>query len=469
MKASSGYPQHRLSVCMIVRNEAQLLGRCLESVEGCADEIIVVDTGSTDATASIAQGAGAQVIRSDWRDDFSYSRNISIRAATGVWILWLDADDVVPGDSIPKINSLKETDPARVYGFIVRNEKPGNTGSAFLQARMFPNRVDIFFERRIHEQMMPSALRAGFALAETDAIIEHHGYADPATVRTKAARNATLLLEEWNNVRPDAVMALEIAESYTLLGEWAKARHWYAAVLTVDGIRTVMPQIASQACLGLGNMCNRDERHAEAAQWLTQCLALCPHRPDALFSLAVAQDLGGNLAAAAATLRMITAGFESRRLAVGVDQRESRIKAYLRLERVLFDLDKGNEALVMAKEAIAALPKRPEILDMAGRVYLKLRMLTDALHAFEQSLSLNTESNLEAYMGLSRIFALAGRRETAIQTMTAIRPQFGDRPAYWAFRRILTGPSGDAGPPPEVDKDKINEETAALRKLYGIG
>jgi tetratricopeptide (TPR) repeat protein len=465
MNASKHNALHRLSVCMIVKNEAAMLGRCLESVSGCADEIIVVDTGSTDDSVSIAKSAGALVVESDWRDDFSYSRNISLRRASGNWLLWLDADDVVPSVSIPQINVLKQTPPDRVLGFVVKNEKPGSTGSEFMQARMFPNRPDIFFERRIHEQMMPSALRLGMKLEETDVVVEHHGYADPARVKDKADRNVRLLLDEWDPAAPDAVMAIEIADSYSMLGQWAEAERWYTAALAVPGCEAGQPDIASQAFLGIGNIRNRQEKYPEAAEYCGKALALCPGRADALFSLAVAQDMAGDLAAAADTLKKILAGGGGAVLKVGVDFREARIKAYLRLERILGDLKKNSEALAMAREAVQALPERPEILDMQGRLLLKNNMLMDALHAFEKSLQLNTQSNLEGYIGLCRIYTMGGRKETAVQTMAAVRGQFGKKPMYWAFWRMLTGEAGEPAPA-EIDKKEIERETAALSKLY---
>ena len=96
-----------LSVCIIVKNEAALLGRCLNSIKSAADEIVVVDTGSTDNTVEIAESMGAKVVCTQWRDDFAWARNISIEHATGSWILWLDADDVVPPESLPVFSTLK--------------------------------------------------------------------------------------------------------------------------------------------------------------------------------------------------------------------------------------------------------------------------------------------------------------------------------------------------------------------------
>ena len=83
---------------MIVKNEEMNVGECLETVKDFADQVVVVDTGSIDRTVEIAEKYGIGVVRSDWRGDFSYSRNISLDQATSQWVLWLDADDRVPLD-----------------------------------------------------------------------------------------------------------------------------------------------------------------------------------------------------------------------------------------------------------------------------------------------------------------------------------------------------------------------------------
>jgi tetratricopeptide (TPR) repeat protein len=450
---------------MIVKNEAEGIGRCLESVMGFADEIVVVDTGSRDGTADVAQRMGAVVVRSDWRDDFSYSRNISLSRATSEWILWLDGDDAVPAPSVPLINGMKHDAPDKVFGFIVKNEKPGNTGSEFIQARMFPNRRDIYFERRIHEQMMPSALRLGMRLVESAAVIEHHGYADADKVREKSCRNIRLLLTEWNAAASDPVMAIEIADSYFTIGELGDAGKWYRTVLLVPGCESVFGEIASQAYLGLGNIENRRERFTDAIAFLQKALRFCPARADALFSLAVAQDLSGDLAAAVETLRTILSG-RGATLRVGVDFREAEIKAYLRLERIMNDLGRNDEMLELGRNALAALPHRPEIQNMAGRIFFRNGVFMDALHAFEKSLSIDVASNCEAYIGLCQIYLAAGKRDNAEETMRSIRPLFETSPVFWAQWRMVFGTHDDADVPSDIDRAALDRETAALARLF---
>ena len=95
-----------ISLCMIVKDEQAVLGRCLDSVQGIVDEIIVVDTGSSDCTKEIAAAYG-KVQDFEWCDDFSAARNFSFAQATLDYILWLDADDVIEPEDREKFLQLK--------------------------------------------------------------------------------------------------------------------------------------------------------------------------------------------------------------------------------------------------------------------------------------------------------------------------------------------------------------------------
>ena len=85
-----------LSLCMIVRDEEDVLGRCLESVKDLADEIIIVDTGSSDRTKEIAAYYTDRIYDFEWCDDFSAARNFAFSKGTKDFLMWLDADDVIP-------------------------------------------------------------------------------------------------------------------------------------------------------------------------------------------------------------------------------------------------------------------------------------------------------------------------------------------------------------------------------------
>ncbi len=98
-----------LSLAMIVKDEANTIGRVLNDARSFCDELIVVDTGSTDQTVNIATQHGATVFHYPWIDDFSAARNYSFDCCNGDWIIWLDADDVIPESEQQKLLELKQT------------------------------------------------------------------------------------------------------------------------------------------------------------------------------------------------------------------------------------------------------------------------------------------------------------------------------------------------------------------------
>lgn len=97
-----------ISLCMIVKNEERVLGRCLESVQEIADEIIIVDTGSEDRTKKIAEKYHARVFEQEWQDDFSRARNYSFSQAEMDYCMWLDADDIITKSEVLKLKRWKE-------------------------------------------------------------------------------------------------------------------------------------------------------------------------------------------------------------------------------------------------------------------------------------------------------------------------------------------------------------------------
>src|SRR5580658_1936052 len=110
----------RVSLCMIVRNEEASLRECLASVEGLWNDLVVVDTGSSDGTKAVAVAHGARVFDFPWCDDFSAARNESLRHALGDWVFWMDADDRLRSGSRPKLQGLLSELPDASDGYLMR-------------------------------------------------------------------------------------------------------------------------------------------------------------------------------------------------------------------------------------------------------------------------------------------------------------------------------------------------------------
>lgn len=425
-----------LSVCMIAKNEEAIIGRCIESILPAADEIIVNDTGSSDKTVEIAESLGAKIVSSQWKNDFAYSRNLSIDPAKGKWILWLDADDIVPPESISLLNILKQKVPDRVYSIICKNERPDGTGTSFRQARIFPNDKGIFFERTIHEQMMISALKLGFKLEDTDIVVEHHGYADPATLKQKANRNCELLLQEYEKGQRDPVTIIEIGDSYSIMEENENAIEWYKKFLNIKSYGKEFPDLASQALLGLGKILNEHENYSEAEKYIREGLTYMPSRPDLRFSLAVNLDLQGKLDESLEELQKIVKT-EKVTLKVGVDHELSKRKAYKRMVSVLNRMDKDDGELVkIADTLLYDYGDKADMVNTAGRAYYYSGRLVDSLKTFEKSIAIVKEGNFEAFAGLISIYVKAGKKEVAISTAQNIKNHFAELPAFTALCKI---------------------------------
>jgi glycosyltransferase involved in cell wall biosynthesis len=188
--------QATLSLCMIARNESEHIGRCLRSVRDHVDEIILVDTGSTDDTIDIARAWGARVIEERWRDDFSHARNISLEHATGDWILYLDCDEELAPESGPELRALLQGSRYEAYFIQVSNITREGTKFLALGVRLFRNRKIYRFQGKIHEQIVESIIDnyGRQSIGHCKLSIIHHGY-DPrqANIQAKSRRNLKLL------------------------------------------------------------------------------------------------------------------------------------------------------------------------------------------------------------------------------------------------------------------------------------
>ena len=145
----------KLSLCMIVKNEEAVLARCLKSISSIADEIIIVDTGSSDRTKEIASKFTSKIYDFKWIDDFSAARNFSFSKATGDYIMWLDADDVITTMNVNKIKNLKNTyDPKTdifMFKYNVAFDKNNNPTFTYYRERIIKNSPKYKWESPIHE------------------------------------------------------------------------------------------------------------------------------------------------------------------------------------------------------------------------------------------------------------------------------------------------------------------------------
>ncbi len=195
-KTKDARKKPNLSLCMIVKNEEKYLAKCLMSALPIADEMIVVDTGSTDRTRAIAKIFGAELYDFEWCNDFSRARNLSLSKAAGRWIFVMDADEVIsPLDyaALTRIVKKRHDDP-EAYFITTRNyvrqasitgwtcndgqyadEEAGTGWWPTRKVRLFTNHGFIRFENPIHELVEPSLIRRSIHIRECNIPVHHYG------------------------------------------------------------------------------------------------------------------------------------------------------------------------------------------------------------------------------------------------------------------------------------------------------
>lgn len=229
-----------LSLCMIVKNEAQHLPRCLESLKPLVDEMIVVDTGSTDATREIAEVFGAQVFAVEWQDDFAAARNHSLERASGDWILVMDADEIIAPSDHQAIRNLIRKHQRDKSAFLIttRNYTHKYNGIGWeandgryncieagcgwipsTKTRLFKKAPSIRFEYPVHELVDPALERKGYQIKPFHVPVHHYGFLDQSKVNQKGKHYHVIGKKKLQQMNDDPKAIQELAAQANLYGE----------------------------------------------------------------------------------------------------------------------------------------------------------------------------------------------------------------------------------------------------------
>lgn len=357
-----------LSLAMIVKNEEANLPRCLASVQGLVDEIVVVDTGSTDRTMAIAESFGAKLSSFTWIDDFSAARNESLRRCTGDWILVLDADEAIDPQDHARIRSALQHPSVAAFNLILRsyvldgtqvcmdvlptpNDGTYPTGSAFSHYADVPGlrlcrRIPgLAFEGRIHELLTPFFLARSLPVGPLDAVIHHFGKVD--VDREAEKKVAYLRLAEaqaqadpkspqaWFNLMSQAALAAEwprviqAAETYLRL-----ERQIPLPVLTTLALAHQETGTPRKGVPLLQKVLSAEPRHRLALVLLPQLLLQAGQLPESIKAFRHALPIHPDVA-----------------------------DLHLGLARALAESGKSAEAVEALRTALGLFPKLPALWD----------------------------------------------------------------------------------------------------------
>jgi len=310
--------KNTLSLCMIVKNEQTVLVECLKSVRDVVDEMIIVDTGSTDKTIDIARAFGAKVFEFPWTDDFSAARNQSLAQATGNWILVLDADEVISGLDHQRLLATINTGNRRTAAFamVTRNylEKSGTAGwtkndgrypqeekgagwFGSSKVRLFRNNSLVRFENPVHELLEASLRRAGIPIGKCSVPIHHYGRLDHDKLLAKGREYYALgkkkLAEagggDYTAFRELAVQAGELGKFEEAVDLWQQALTLIPVTPDVNAAPTV------EALFNLAYNFIHTGKYPEALESSRRAFELSPETRDALLNYALSEMLTGNV------------------------------------------------------------------------------------------------------------------------------------------------------------------------------
>jgi tetratricopeptide (TPR) repeat protein len=213
---------------MIVRNEEHQLSDCLRPVAALFDEIVIVDTGSHDATRDVAARFTPHVFDFPWCDHFSAARNESLRRSHGDWIFWLDADDRISPAGAEQLQRLFQqlgSEP-RVYlmNTVCSSQYACDGVSLVTHPRLFRRHPELCWQGRVHEQLRPAPGELGYEQVWSDIQIHHVGYQDAAMHQRKLNRDLRLLRMDYAVDPDDASTLVHMGLTYFHLGRWEQSR-----------------------------------------------------------------------------------------------------------------------------------------------------------------------------------------------------------------------------------------------------
>ncbi len=441
-----------ISLCLIARDEEAHLPRLLDSVGGAVDEIVVVDTGSTDRTPEIAREYGARVIEVPWQDDFAAAKNEALHHATGDWVLHLDADMVLPQGHARRIRRAVVSGRARAYFLQVRSPAAGSLGlyDVVLHPWLFENRPEVRFEGAVHEVILPSLLAQGMTPMRTDIVVDHVGYTDSVMLQAKGQRNLRLLEQRRADGDDAPALPFHLAQTYLGLGRYDEAIAELEGLIAHPAeVRAILPTaysylsmahtasgdleegfrvakeacrlfphlryphyLAAAACLHLGNA-------EEARTWATQAQALGDEPTTESFVLHVddasleallgdcAQRQGRWEEAMAHYTAALTQGLDSD----PVRQALSTACHYLGAARI--EQGRPVEAVGLLEQAVALSPERAGSHNDLGFARLQLGQYEQAAVAFGEAIRLDPEGG-RAHFNLGLALEKLGHREDAV-------------------------------------------------------
>lgn len=398
-----------LSVAMIVRNAEQIVCNTLDSVRSIADEVVVCDTGSTDATVDVVTGRATKVLAFPWNDDFSAARNACLEHVTGDWVLWLDAGERLDPEDAAGLRAFVDAGPDRSKAFLllvkVPPPNPHVAAEQIAQPRLVPNRPGVVFAGRVRESLTESLAATGVVMEGLECSIHRtERDHDPQVKVLKARRNLRLCELAMREQGPQAKLLNCKAEALVNLDKRADA-----AKLFRRAVKTAERGSPEMLDAYYGLLMALDGVPDAAAAQISVCLeALESYATDAQLLCA----LGGYLQKEN-RVDLARRSYETAYKFGQVEPQIWHLQEIAPFSAVCYSLSlelggREDEAVQVLKEAIQRDPNSPRLHRRLMEWYVKQGRVDDALAQLDASPLAKT--NREALRTAVRGATLAARK-----------------------------------------------------------
>ena len=406
-----------ISLCIIARDEADNLKCSIQSYRELVDEIIVVDTGSTDNSIHVAEQFGAKVSCLPWKGDFSYSRNASLEKATSDWILWTDADDIITEENCDKIGKIKDGhDLDCCFSFMIKNSLDGILGSVFNQIRMFPRDPRIRFRHKVHEQVLPSIKEIGYNTHFTDIMVLHTGYSDPDIVKRKQIRNMEILKGQIEDNENNPVTAYLYAGNLFDLDRFEEAISYYEKAMQLSEEQNSRMHIYEGAPVALADIYERIKDYDNARIWAEKAHRINPNHPQTNFILGGLAEMEGNVDDAIKHFEFVLS-CEEKPTFTPIDVNMLKINACTHLSQQYMKKGQMDKMVGILDQAMEIrLGRKPEPSDKGDQYF----QAEDYLKAGQEYLiAVNDEKSNDwhSFTGLAKVFIINNSPQDAIDTL----------------------------------------------------
>jgi len=363
-----------LSLCMIVKDEESFLPKCLNSVKDHVDEIIIVDTGSTDNTIKIANSYGAKIFHHAWEDSFSKARNISLKYATCDWILILDADEEVDKEDARKLRDvIRDNIVNMIYLPVFSKFNKGKDLAACNSERIFRNHLGFYYEGIVHNSLK-HADNIKRISKKTNIKIYHYGYdLNEEQMEKKFIRSSKLLREQINTNPEDPKPHYYLSNSYLERNMYKESINEALVAIRLFESQGIDTQLRALSYKTAGTAFFHIKDMINAEDYALKAIGLFPDYVDAHFllsSIYLRRKEYGKCMETSKTYLMLLRSIEADTSTVPVIQCNNLHHAWLAYSRmaiIYFEQGKAHDGDQALSDAVTNTDKKWEPYDVIGK------------------------------------------------------------------------------------------------------